>query len=279
MTRRRFLRTAAACVGGLGCGLGLYAWRWEPHWLSVAHQPLALKGLPASWVGARIVQLSDLHIGPVVSDAYLRSCFDRVQAMRPDVVVYTGDFTTYDANVITHARAMFPHLPTGARATFGVLGNHDYGLGYSMSRIADQLAGLASDAGVTMLRNACAEVDGLQFFGLDDLWAGRFNPVAALAGYDASRDGVALSHNPDTADRAGWDGFQGWILAGHTHGGQCRPPFFSPPLLPVQNRRYTQGVFELTPQRNMYINPGLGYLQRIRFGIRPEATVFHLEAA
>ena len=90
---------------------------------------------------------------------------------------------------------------------------------------------------------------------------------------------IVLSHNPDTADLPVWGDFSGWILAGHTHGGQCKAPFLPPPLLPVKNRRYTSGKFELAGGRGMYISRGLGHLLKVRFNVRPEVTVFRLETA
>ena len=109
--------------------------------------------------------------------------------------------------------------------------------------------------GVVMLRNQIHDVAGLQIVGLDDLWGDRFDPVLAFKRYDPARAAIALSHNPDTVDLPGWGGFQGWILSGHTHGGQCKPPFLPPPVLPVRNRRYTCGEFELSGGRTLYINP------------------------
>jgi predicted MPP superfamily phosphohydrolase len=66
-------------------------------------------------------------------------------------------------------------------------------------------------------------------------------------------------------------------LSGHTHGGQIKPPFLDPPIIPVRNKRYTAGKFDLGDGRFMYINRGLGYLRRVRFNARPEITVFTLK--
>jgi hypothetical protein len=120
------------------------------------------------------------------------------------------------------------------------------------------------------------EVEGLQIVGLDDLWAKRFEPTEAFAGYDDRRPAIALSHNPDTVDLPVWDRYEGWILSGHTHGGQCKPPFLPPPLLPVRNRRYTQGEFSLSGNRSLYISRGVGHLLPVRFNVRPEVTLFEL---
>jgi predicted MPP superfamily phosphohydrolase len=90
---------------------------------------------------------------------------------------------------------------------------------------------------------------------------------------------IVLSHNPDTADMPFWGAFDGWILAGHTHGGQCKPPFLRPPLLPVDNKSYIAGRYDLGGGRTMYINRGIGHLIQARFNARPEITVFSLTRA
>jgi predicted MPP superfamily phosphohydrolase len=96
---------------------------------------------------------------------------------------------------------------------------------------------------------------------------------------DLQRPSLALVHNPDTADRPVWGNYKGWILCGHTHGGQCKPPFLPPPLLPVSNRLYQAGEYALAGGRRMYINRGLGHLLQARFHVRPEVTIFSLQRA
>lgn len=178
-----------------------------------------------------------------------------------------------------HARRVFPQLPLGSHATLGILGNHDYDPAWADPKVADRLVASAASVGVRVLRNEVAEVDGLQIAGLDDLWANRFEPVRTFAALDLPRASLVLTHNPDTADQPGWGDYAGWILAGHTRGGQCKPPFLPPPLLPVRNRRYTSGEFALPGGRRMYINRGVGHLLQVRFNVRPEVTVFHLDRA
>ena len=129
------------------------------------------------------------------------------------------------------------------------------------------MVAIAQQSGIVMLRNQVRDVEGLQIVGLDDLWAKRFDPAVALASFDDRRAAIALSHNPDTADLPVWERYEGWILSGHTHGGQCKAPFLPPPLLPVRNRRYTQGEFRLSGDRSMYINRGVGHLISVRFNV------------
>jgi uncharacterized protein len=276
---RRQLFSLAATATAAAAGAGFYTWRVEPHWLEIVRRVLPVRGLPTRLVGRTLAQLSDVHVGPRVDDGYVMSVFARVAALRPDIVVVTGDLTSYHENVFAQMERVYQFFPKGQMATVGILGNHDYGAAWSHPDIAERVAAIANARGITILRNQVHEVEGLQIVGFDDLWADRFDPSTALTNCDSQRPAIALSHNPDTVDLAGWDRFQGWILSGHTHGGQCKPPFLSPPLLPVRNRRYTQGEFALTGHRTLYINRGIGHLLPVRFNVRPEVTAFELQQA
>jgi uncharacterized protein len=278
ITRRHFLRAALA-AGACGLGLGLYAWQIEPHWLQMVTRPLPIRKLPAALQGQRLVQLSDIHAGSRVADSYILETFRRVRELAPDIVVYTGDLISYDADIFSRAERVYADLPRGRLATVGILGNHDYGPGWSHPEVAARLASQFRALGVQILRNEVTEVAGLQIAGLDDLWANQFDVARGLAALDHSRPAIVLSHNPDTVDRPGWNDYRGWILSGHTHGGQCRPPFLPPPLLPVQNLRYTAGAFALSGERRLYISRGVGHLLQARFNVRPEVTLFTMVTA
>lgn len=274
-SRRRFLQAAGA-TSASAVAVGLYAWRVEPHWLDIVRRPLAIRGLPASLHGRTLVQLSDIHVGPNVDDDYVLNTFRRVADLCPDIVVFTGDFVTHHAAVFEHAAAVYRSMPRGRLATIGILGNHDYGPAWAHPEVAQRLVEILQPLGISILRNEIAEIGDLQVIGLDDFWAQRFVPEAVLPRANPHRAAVVLSHNPDTVDVPRWSGYEGWILAGHTHGGQCRPPFLPPPMLPVQNRRYTSGEFALAGNRSMYISRGVGHLVPVRFNVRPEVTVFQL---
>lgn len=278
LTRRRFLQGSIATATA-GLGLGGYTWLVEPHWLEIVHRPLPIAGLPASLIGRRLAHLSDLHVGTRVSDDYIRNTFRRVTELSPDIVVYTGDFTSHEPGIFDHAERIYQDLPQGRLATLGVLGNHDYGVNWAQPQVGQRFIDIFRNAGLRILRNEVVDVAGLQVAGLDDLWAQRFDPIRGLAALDRSRPAIALSHNPDTVDRPGWEGFHGWIFAGHTHGGQCKAPFLPPPMLPVKNRRYTAGEFALSGERRLYISRGVGHLLKVRFNVRPEVTIFEMKPA
>src|SRR6187399_284514 len=97
ISRRRFLQ-GVAVTGGIGLTTGFYTWRIEPHWLQIVERDLPVVHLPPGLEGVRLAQLSDLHIGPQVDDSYLQGVFERVRAIAPEIVVYTGDFISYDTN-------------------------------------------------------------------------------------------------------------------------------------------------------------------------------------
>ena len=221
------------------------------------------------------MQLSDIHVGSQVDDEYVRTTFRRVAEMTPDIVVVTGDLLSFHPRIFDQVADVYRGFPRGRLATLAILGNHDYGVKWAHPEVAQRLVDTVADFGIAVLRNNVYDIDGLQIAGLDDPWSDRCDLDATLTRLDKSRAALVLSHNPDTVDLPGWDGYEGWILAGHTHGGQCKPPFLPPPLLPVANRRYTSGEFELSGNRRLYISRGVGHLLKVRFNVRPEVTVFN----
>jgi predicted MPP superfamily phosphohydrolase len=278
LTRRKFLQASGAMIAA-AAGLGLYTWRVEPHWLEFVYRALPIRGLPASLQGRTLVQLSDIHLGGRVDDDYLIDAFRRVAALRPDIVVVTGDLISYHSSIFKQMESVYRHFPTGRLATLAILGNHDYGPEWSHPEIAAQVVDTVSRFGITVLRNQIHEIEGLRVVGLDDLWAKEFHTRQVAPLVKSAAPAVVLSHNPDTVDLPVWDDYEGWILSGHTHGGQCKPPFLRPPLLPCRNPRYTAGDFGLSGGRRMYISRGVGHLLHVRFNVRPEVTIFKLRAA
>ncbi|HEV8002361.1 MAG TPA: metallophosphoesterase [Planctomycetaceae bacterium] len=272
-TRRRFLAASALAV----CGTGFYTWRIEPHWIEVVERDLPIHKLPSALAGRRLVQISDLHVGRVVDTDYIIAAMNRVSSLEPALTVITGDFMTCSGTEeVDHVARVLEHLVRGPLGCFAVFGNHDYSLGWSRKDVADALAKRLPDLGIRVLRNDQTSVAGLQLVGIDDLWSPRFAPEAVVPKVDWNQPTLTLCHNPDAVDSSGLAACRGWILSGHTHGGQCKPPFLPPPMLPVRNRRYTCGEFDLGDGRRLYINRGLGYLHRVRFNVRPEITVFRL---
>lgn len=261
---------------GTGALTGFYAWRIEPHWLQVVRRPLRIPGLPVALQGRTLAQVSDLHVGKVDED-YLVETLERVNRLAPDLIMLTGDYVSWNsARQYDRLARVIEHLTPAPIATLAILGNHDYGPNWEHLDIAENVGERLRLAGVTVLRNEATEVQGLTVFGLDDYWGPNFRPGELFTRFVPGTPAIALSHNPDSCDAPIWGKYDGWILAGHTHGGQCKPPFLPPPILPVENKRYSAGEYELTGGRRLYINRGVGHLFRVRFNVRPEVTLFTL---
>lgn len=280
ISRRQFLRWSAGTLipgtlGVVGYTLGI-----EPHWVDIHQHNLPIRGLPAALSGRRLVQISDLHVGPQVAMGYLIKSLQKVAALEPDFLAITGDLITYRSDAqFAELRRLLAHLPPARIATLAVLGNHDYGRHWRQGYVAESVCKELARAGVRVLRNESEPIHGLVVAGVDDLWAREFAPDRALAKITADTPALVLCHNPDAADHPGWGDYQGWILSGHTHGGQCKPPFLPPPLQSVHNPRYVAGEVPLADGRRLYINRGLGHLVPARFNARPEITVFTLREA
>ncbi|SEQ85860.1 hypothetical protein SAMN05444359_11754 [Neolewinella agarilytica] len=276
ISRRTFLRTTGLLAAG-GVLAGLYIWQVEPFWLEFVRRKLPIVDLPKSLVGKTLLQISDIHVGNRFDYQFIIDSFKRVSALEPDIVVYTGDFVSWeDEQQLRQLREVMAHAVKGTLGTFAILGNHDYGHNWGEETVGDEIVGILSGADVRTLRNETVVVNGLHLTGIDDLWGTNFNPSSATSGIDPAAANLVLCHNPDVCDMDVWNGYRGWILSGHTHGGQCKPPFLPPPLLPVKNRRYTAGAFDLGDGRQLYINRALGHSQQVRFNVRPEITVFTL---
>jgi predicted MPP superfamily phosphohydrolase len=282
VNRRKFIGASAAIVTG-GAAVAGYTTLIEPHWLQLVRRDLAIANLPSELHGATLAHVSDIHVCSYVDEGYLARSLARLAPVAPDIVVFTGDFVSWepgrdDKVKIAQLRRVLSHLPHGRLATVGVLGNHDYGNTWRDASIGALISGVVNDTGMRVLRNDVEMVAGLDIVGIDDLWSGRADAQIAL-GKRTSAAAIALCHNPDALDDLSWEGYSGWILAGHTHGGQCKPPFLPPPVLPVKNKRYSAGEVAVDSERTLYISRGVGHLLKARFNVRPEITVFTLRGA
>lgn len=276
MKRRTFLKGLAGLTG-LGALTGLYSWQIEPFWLEFVKRELPIQHLPPHLEGKTLIQVSDMHVGNRFDWHFIIQSLQKAQAFEPDFVVYTGDYISYlNEQQFEQLREVLKHVLKGKLGTIGILGNHDYGLNWSQNEVAHQVVQRLQEVGIKVLRNEQTSIEGLNFIGFDDYWATNFYPDKALLHYNPQQANVLLCHNPDVCDLDVWQGYQGWILAGHTHGGQCKAPFLTPPMLPVKNKRYTSGEIDLEDGRRLYINRALGHLWQVRFNVRPEITVFTL---
>lgn len=98
----------------------------EPYILSVKRMMLPISNLPPSLEGLKILQFSDLHLHPRVPNFFLASLIKKINALKPDVIVFTGDFLCYSKIQETER---LKNLLKSIKAPYGcyaILGNHDY---------------------------------------------------------------------------------------------------------------------------------------------------------
>jgi uncharacterized protein len=256
--------TAAACVG-----LGLASVSRRPR---VARVELSFPELPPALDGLTIVQLSDLHCGPFVSEEVVRSWVRRANRLEADLVAVTGDLI---ASGTSHVPAVARALGglKARRGVFASMGNHDYfGSGEPLVRALEA-------EGLTVLRNqAHTFADGLVVAGADDTWTGRADLARTLARGGARDFTLLLAHDPELFPQAAALGAD-LTLSGHTHAGQLAVPFFvSRWNLARLVYRYSHGVYRLG-DRVLYVNAGLGFTgPPVRIGARGEITHITLRA-
>jgi len=183
---------------------------------------IPLAKLPERGDGYTIVQLTDVHIGPLLGERFSRRVVDRVNALAPDLIVLTGDLV--DGRVDELRRHVAPLGDLRARdGVFSVTGNHEYYWD------ADAWLAELRALGIRMLRNErVAIADGFELAGVDDsssvkMAVGHGEDIPrALAGRDPALPVVLLAHHPSTIPRAVLAGVD-LQLSGHTHGGQLLP--------------------------------------------------------
>ena len=232
-----------------------------------------IDGLPQELEGYRIVQWSDVHVGPTIRRPFLQSLVERTNALDADAVVITGDFV--DGPMAALRAEVEPVRDLRPRdGVFYVTGNHEY------YWAAGEWIPLLQSLGLDFLKN---EHRVIERGGAKLVMAGVTDPVGrnthkqdpdrALAGAPAEAVKVLLSHRPQTADAASRLGVD-LQLSGHTHGGQ----FFPFNLVIHKFQPIAKGLHRVG-RTWLYVNRGTGYWgPPSRLAVGGEITVIELHA-
>lgn len=251
----------------------------EPRRIEVTHQPIRLPNLSRSVHGFRIVQLSDIHHSPFLSEAEITTAAHRANELQPDLIALTGDYISHSRDYIAGCARALGRL-RAPHGVFAVLGNHDHWTDGEMMHRA------LTDHGIRVLTNENVPIyrgdDSIRLAGIDDLLVRKDDLRAALDGTFRNETRILLAHNPAIireAARAGVD----LVLSGHTHGGQInwrlligREDSRTSRWLRRPSRRLTRGHAQLG-STHLYVNRGLGtVVVPLRYGCTPEITVLEL---
>lgn len=252
---------------------------------------IEIPGLPVSFDGYRIVQLSDMHVGTYGADTAFVSCLvDHVNSLKPDLIVFTGDIVNRRTDEILPFIDVLSRLHAAA-GVYSILGNHDYGDYYdwdsdsAKARSLAQLVDIQRDMGWHLLLNSHAVIhagaDSIALVGVENVGDPPFKVYGDLsAAYPDLSDGVTkilLTHNPVHWDMevAGNDSVNvALTLSGHTHAMQIRLLGLSPAAW-----RYDHwgGLYSDGRGHQLYVNIGVGTVGLpMRLGATPEVTLFTL---
>ena len=90
--RRQFLMKSVnlGMVGAAGMlsGYGIFEARRSP---TIVEISVPIPHLPGEFEGFRIVQISDIHVGPTIKRGYVQRIVDQVNRISKDVICFTGD--------------------------------------------------------------------------------------------------------------------------------------------------------------------------------------------
>ena len=275
--RREFLRQAGRLVTAVPAVVAGYGTFIGRHDFRLTEVDLPVTGLPRDLEGLRIVQLSDIHLGPFLSARELAWLVDMANSTRPHLAVVTGDLISNAGDPLDDALATLKNL----RADAGILGchgNHEIHAGAEeyVTREGARLGMrfLRHESQLLRFGQACLNVAGVDY---QTDRTGYLNGTEKLAKPGAIN--LLLSHNPDVFPIAARKGF-GVTLAGHTHGGQVNLEILRANLnITTFYTPYTLGLYREGPA-SIYVTSGIGTIGvPVRLGAPPEVALLRLRSA
>ena len=263
-------RALSLAILGTASALSIVGWA-QARCPRIRRVTVPIDGLPPELDGYRIVQWSDVHVGPTIRRHFVQSLVERTNALDADAIAITGDFV--DGPLAELRDEVEPLRELRARdGIFYVTGNHEY---YWR---ADEWCPALQSLGLEFLKNEHRVItrNGRQivFAGVTDP-VGRDShkqdPVRALAGAPAPSVKILLSHRPQTAGAANELGAD-LQLSGHTHGGQ-----FFPFNLVIKKFQPIVAGLHRVGRLWLYVNRGTGYWgPPSRLAVGGEITVIEL---
>jgi len=270
-----FKRSVNFGVLGLAGVAGIFGvWRARRH-PTVVEVQVSIEDLPVELEGYRIAQISDLHLGPTLSRAFMSRVVKAVNDLKSDMVAVTGDLVDGSTRHLAGHVEPLTDLdsPDG---TFFVTGNHEYYSG------AESWCRTLTGLGLNVLNNEHSIIKRgqarLLVAGVTDyrahniLPAHRSDPDAAMNNAAQCDASVLLAHQPSSCFAAKKHGFD-LQLSGHTHGGQ----FFPWNFVVGRFHPFVRGL-NAWGKGWVYVNSGTGYWgPPIRIGVPSEITLLVLK--
>ncbi|MCT8333140.1 metallophosphoesterase [Leptospira sp. 85282-16] len=234
-----------------------------------------VKDLHPDLVDFKIVQISDVHIGPTIKGRFLERVVKRINFQKPDVVVITGDLVDGPVTTLKHHLKALGNIQS-KYGTFYVTGNHEYYSGVLSWLPEIQKLGV----NVLLNQNQILSVgeSKLLMAGVTDLSAGKIirshqtNPKKAMEGGEKCDYKILLAHQPNSIYEANEVGFD-LQISGHTHGGQ----FFPGNILIYFAQKFVSGLHRYKDSL-IYVSRGTGYWgPPFRLGAPSEISILELK--
>ena len=279
MTRRAFLTGASAA----GLGLAAYSATHARHELEIVRRNLPIRDLPDAFVDFNVVQISDIHLEEYTEAYFLERVVAQVNALKPDLVLITGDFVSRGPRAVSvayNAAGVCAEILSSIKAQrFGILGNHDAVVG--SSHVIPPLAAHGTRILVDSYHPLERGRDVLWIAGTDDAGTGSPDLDLTIPSYPQAPV-ILMCHEPDYADavvRHPRFPLIDVMLSGHSHGGQIRLPVVGPLILPPMGQKYIDGAFQFEHMQ-LYVNRGIGTVGLpFRLNCPAEITQFTLKRA
>lgn len=228
-----------------------------------------IAGWPGGVSPVRVLIASDLHVaGPDMPPSRVAKLVDQMNTLKPDVVLFAGDFVS-DKAVATHIyEGMEALAPLGKLVApmgkIAVLGNHDH------ERDTSGMEDALKAGGFTVLDNEAVMAGPLLVGGVDDNFSGRDDVPKMLADM-AQLKGVPfiVSHSPDIVPELPKE--VRLVAAGHTHCGQILfPGLDAVSSVSRYGQRFACGKI-VEGDRIIYVGAGLGTsILPLRLGAVPD---------
>jgi predicted MPP superfamily phosphohydrolase len=240
----------------------------------VSEVKIPISNLPKELEGFRMVQITDVHLSPFLSEAEFARAIDMANETRADLALVTGDLISRRGDPLDACLRQLARLRAGS-GVLGCLGNHEV-----YTKTQDYVTAQGRRIGVEFLRG---EARTLRFGGAAINFAGvdyqKFGAPYLKGAEQLLAPGVVnilLSHNPDVFPVAAAQGYD-LTIAGHTHGGQVDVEilnqhwnvarYFTPYVLGL----YSAG------KSSVYVSSGLGTIGvPVRLGAPPEVSLLQL---
>jgi predicted MPP superfamily phosphohydrolase len=273
--RRKLIVTAGKLAVAAPFVIAGYGATWGRTGFGVQEIEIPVANLPRDLERLRIVQISDLHLGPFLSESQLARVIDASNELRPDIALVTGDLISARPDPVDLALKQCGRLR--ADRILGCLGNHE-----AYAQLQDYVYLNGAKRCVYFLR---MQAETLRF-GSADLNIGGvdYQPFYGREHYLSGAESlirpgavnILLSHNPDVfpvAARQGWD----LTLSGHTHGGQVTVEILNQTLnLARVYTPYVSGFYQ-KGRASCYVTRGIGTIGiPARIGAPPEITLIRL---